>query len=117
MFPRSRDRGLIEASPSNDTANAVACFRDREIAASLKLIIAIVFDRGSGLFPRSRDRGLIEAMLRRFHAGCGHPFPRSRDRGLIEALRIRSTRMHDAAFPRSRDRGLIEAPPGYVIAA
>src|ERR1035437_166427 len=60
-FPRSRDRGLIEATR-----------RHRHLWNGV-------------IFPRSRDRGLIEAdrtdpcvMPRRL-------FPRSRDRGLIEA--------------------------------
>src|SRR5579872_2915449 len=60
-FPRSYDRGLIEA-PGNRgwSARQSAGFRDHMIAASLKPGAADV-GYAYALFPRSYDRGLIEA--------------------------------------------------------
>jgi len=66
-FPRSRDRGLIEAISARPSGSA------------------------SRKFPRSRDRGLIEANMRSGTVARVIPlFPRSRDRGLIEATIPRS---------------------------
>ena len=60
-FPRSIDRGLIEARAISDCGSPHA------------------------VFPRSIDRGLIEALLNSWHRGRKLAFPRSADRGLIEA--------------------------------
>ena len=62
LFPRSKDRGLIEA----------------RAPATRMLVIAA--------FPRSKDRGLIEASIRRLIPPETCLFPRSKDRGLIEAV-------------------------------
>src|SRR5579883_59121 len=61
-FPRSPDRGLIEAAISN----------------SLRYSLL-------SRFPRSPDRGLIEATQPPRNGDALHIFPRSPDRGLIEA--------------------------------
>jgi len=62
VFPRLKDRGLIEAP----------------IPWKLQR-------RGQRTFPRLKDRGLIEASsLAIFHGQPGW-FPRLKDRGLIEA--------------------------------
>ena len=61
-FPRSNDRGLIEAEPRPPGHS-----------------------KCPGLFPRSNDRGLIEAFHSFTAAARKAPFPRSNDRGLIEA--------------------------------
>ena len=65
VFPRSIDRGLIEARNRrilpDDTAHN---FRDQLIAASLKHK-GNLFQMAPGMkFPRSIDRGLIEARVR-----------------------------------------------------
>ena len=84
-FPRSEDRGLIEAG-----------FRRRPKAFR-------------PVFPRSEDRGLIEAMPLLSYQSIRWQFPRSEDRGLIEAGYKFFASPAPASFPRSEDRGLIEA--------
>ncbi len=85
-FPRSIDRGLIEAEQ-------FSVQRSVEIE-----------------FPRSIDRGLIEARLRQStrHAGLNH------FRDQLIAASLKPTKLPNGttvfnAFPRSIDRGLIEA--------
>src|SRR5437899_784869 len=66
-FPRSDDRGLIEAfSRANERGAAER-------------------------FPRSDDRGLIEASILLLFHHNGLTFPRSDDRGLIEAWMFPTT--------------------------
>ena len=91
-FPRSIDRGLIEASSASSAT-----------------------DRGLS-FPRSIDRGLIEAGAGRPVHVDVLAFPRSIDRGLIEAPLSRCRRKIPRTFPRSIDRGLIEATPSHSSA-
>ena len=63
IFPRSSDRGLIEAIEDLTHDEWVAHFRDHLIAASLKLhLVRLLFRRPLAAFPRSSDRGLIEAL-------------------------------------------------------
>ncbi len=87
-FPRSNERGLIEAvRPMRRRTLGPTTFRAQMIAASLK---PITYRAGVGRvnqhFPRSIDRGLIEASLRgRTLDRARLDFPRSIDRGLIEA--------------------------------
>jgi len=61
-FPRSKDRGLIEAAEATRSAGSAANF------------------------PRSKDRGLIEARPESSLTIIATTFPRSKDRGLIEAI-------------------------------
>ena len=60
-FPRSNDRGPIEATT---------------VSAEPPLVVS---------FPRSNDRGPIEARGWSWNAQAGRLFPRSNDRGPIEA--------------------------------
>ena len=61
-FPRSKDRGLIEATGVRARGwFTPARFRDRKIAASLKHIVTAGKHTANRVFPRSKDRGLIEA--------------------------------------------------------
>ena len=110
-FPRSADRGPIEARVASRCRSIrLRDFRDQLIAAPLKHACATRHACGAARFPRSADRGPIEARWR--HAlQRRHPlFPRSADRGPIEALRRASVvGSGSAAFPRSADRGPIEA--------
>ena len=108
-------------------------FRDRKIAASLKLRCTPLDNAPAGVFPRSKDRGLIEARVSMALLSGTCSFPRSKDRGLIEARLVervtevvtsfrdrkiaaslklrpqRPGRCRSVSFPRSKDRGLIEA--------
>src|SRR5437763_1789515 len=84
-FPRSDDRGLIEAKEK---------------------VISMFF---GFIFPRSDDRGLIEALLLNLYFNNAKLFPRSDDRGLIEAAYLMTPSVAESIFPRSDDRGLIEA--------
>ena len=61
FFPRSKERGLIEAT------RLVECPSSK--------------DR----FPRSKERGLIEADIAAYDTLQNERFPRSKERGLIEA--------------------------------
>src|SRR5437870_4861625 len=62
-FPRSDDRGLIEACCRVTGQHGPQHFRDQMIAASLKPYITVTSTPALMLFPRSDDRGLIEARL------------------------------------------------------
>ena len=86
LFPRSIDRGPIEAMP---VVQAHGCATNQ--------------------FPRSIDRGPIEAGSGAMRMCQKRSFPRSIDRGPIEARIGRANRWSCTAFPRSIDRGPIEA--------
>ena len=133
LFPRSIDRGLIEAwsalfarssaSPfrdqliaaslkpdcAGDTAEPLLAFRDQLIAASLKQEPLLQSKTWAVTFPRSIDRGLIEAHWRRAEATAASAF---RDQLIAASLKrpgARITKAVAGCFPRSIDRGLIEA--------
>src|SRR5690348_18498764 len=63
IFPRSIDRGLIEARRFEPGWGRKSHFRDQLIAASLKPTVLGATADQVHLFPRSIDRGLIEAGL------------------------------------------------------
>ena len=81
MFPRSYDRGLIEA-----------------------LFLRVLLGLMKCLFPRSYDRGLIEARSTIPPFLRISVFPRSYDRGLIEATNLSFPVAGDGGF-----RGLMIA--------
>ncbi len=92
-YPRSHDRGPIEASPS---------------CAGWKM------ERS---YPRSHDRGPVEA------SKTGRPrlpefqdYPRSHDRGPIEASCVLNFGTAFTGYPRSHDRGPIEAGWSRAVA-
>ena len=60
-FPRSKDRGPIEAEMLATHLSMREDFRDRKIAAPLKLAERREFRTDPVGFPRSKDRGPIEA--------------------------------------------------------
>ncbi len=61
-FPRSRERGHIEATLSVASTNARPRFRAHVSAATLKREAQVAFYlKQLGAFPRSRERGHIEA--------------------------------------------------------
>src|SRR5579875_2472922 len=64
QFPRSPDRGPIEALPACWGLSASPYFRDHQIAAPLKRASEIRSGEFSPGFPRSLDRGPIEAAAR-----------------------------------------------------
>src|SRR5437016_4597621 len=85
-------------------------FRDRLIAAPLKLRHLEGMIHADVRFPRSIDRGPIEACKPTPASWPLLSFPRSIDRGPIEARQgVRACRCWRALFPRSIDRGPIEA--------
>ena len=110
VFPRSKERGFIEASGG----------------AQIQV--------PPSHFPRSKERGFIEAPVQVVVVGHLVFFPRSKERGFIEAqqnlwkwLKVLSFRVQKNAaslkrnlmanprlkylyFPRSKERGFIEAP-------
>ena len=65
-LPRSKERGLIEASTEKMSFCSIASL------------------------PRSKERGLIEAMLTRTEKREIARLPRSKERGLIEARHVPS---------------------------
>ena len=133
-FPRSKERGLIEADGYYG-ASAVGAFpfRVRKNAASLKPHRRARLPIETHAFPRSKERGLIEAnawsgsktvsasfRVRKNAAslkpipGPGGPviprsdFPRSKERGLIEAPPLPGRCSAAYPFPRSKERGLMK---------
>ncbi len=107
-FPRSIDRGPIEAARSRIGRSRTLDFRDQLIAAPLKPTSA-ASDVTALAFPRSIDRGPIEALAACPALPRGRAFPRSIDRGPIEASTAAIVPCAIGAFPRSIDRGPIEA--------
>ena len=109
-FPRSKERGFIEAlrRPADQTSDAGA-FRVQKNAASLKPLSVVVWCPTRRPFPRSKERGFIEAMHQ--FGDCPLPtnFPRSKERGFIEAMQDLITCERHYNFPRSKERGFIEA--------
>src|SRR5437016_3739669 len=93
-FPRSDDRGLIEALRWTLAPDSATYFRDQMIAASLKPHTLPSIIRIPS-FPRSDDRGLIEARRPWQDQKWGCSFPRSDDRGLIEAFWKHIAACHD----------------------
>ncbi len=60
-FPRSPDRGIIEATATSGSCLLAPDFRDPRIAASLKRDAPPDRAGRAAAFPRSPDRGIIEA--------------------------------------------------------
>src|SRR5207244_230917 len=89
-FPRSIDRGPIEAIREWSSKGTFRHFRDRLIAAPLKLWHDTAFPSTDYTFPRSIDRGPIEADKKLLARVIHIVFPRSIDRGPIEATRAES---------------------------
>ena len=85
-FPRSKERGLIEAIP------AQTCERPE-----------------TKHLPRSKERGLIEAASRRFCAISHRPFRVQKNAASLKPRQGSCNGGRDAMFPRSKERGLIEA--------
>ncbi len=105
-FPRSIDRGSIEAPDRQGTWIVVSTFRDQLIAAPLKRLLVEPMGTDHRRFPRSIDRGSIEASGQATLAELLHRFPRSIDRGSIEAT---PCNRHMTSSPPFRDQ-LIAAP-------
>ncbi len=61
IFPRSYERGPIEALPFRRESSAQHAFRVPMNAAPLKLVIAAASCSAASSFPRSYERGPIEA--------------------------------------------------------
>ena len=81
IFPRSKERGLIEAGGVHDVLHSVQ------------------------VFPRSKERGLIEADGDSDTVADCITFPRSKERGLIEAMRVMqhsAQQQQLSAFERAR---------------
>ncbi len=116
-FPRSKDRGPIEACRCGFCVICGGCgFRGRKIAAPLK-----PKKRGRDAWNRTRFRGRkIAAPLKPLPSAAvfavNWQFPRSKDRGPIEATDDRIIARIVSKFPRSEDRGPIEAliDCGYI---
>ena len=87
-FPRSRERGPIEASTNFVTPMYFRNFRAHVSAAPLKRIRLPAAQRLRLAFPRSRERGPIEASNRLRLSPTMQLFPRSRERGPIEAQKL-----------------------------
>ena len=108
-FPRSIDRGLIEAHDGPRNRQGITDFRDQLIAASLKLQVRQDLGRKSHHF---RDQLIAASLKRGVAAMDGGAFAYFRDQ-LIAASLKRGCALDVAAwpaeFPRSIDRGLIEA--------
>src|SRR5436190_702581 len=84
-FPRARARGLIEAGCRSCHSVNPKCFRERELAASLKRCAGRARPLADARF---RERELAASLKRDTSAGVRSlrlPFPRARARGLIEA--------------------------------
>ena len=138
LFPRSKERGLIEAVFPWSDADALAPFRVRKNAASLKPSIDLGLRRRVADFPRSKERGLIEADCGRCQGRWSRAFRVRKNAASLKlttafqvftrnlAFRVRKNaaslklrlgcpyRSVESRFPRSKERGLIEAQPEWV---
>ncbi len=85
-FPRSNERGSIEAPPGSvQTFSVATAFRVQTNAAPLKHVPIDPEDDTKGTFPRSNERGSIEAFGHALSRRITSTFPRSNERGSIEA--------------------------------
>ncbi len=97
QFPRSPDRGPIEALPACWLRSASAYFRDHQIAAPLKQRNSPM--HGLAKFPHFRDHQIAAPLKRASEIRSGEfspGFPRSPDRGPIEA----AARLRQRCLPR-----------------
>ena len=135
MFPRSKDRGLIEAPTTAASSTGMRWFPRSKDRGLIEATTSVACPARSPTFPRSKDRGLIEATRRKsFWTAESGGF---RDRKIAASLKpvsrgvvshaayhvsaIERSRPHRSRyrsqvgkrrkwkFPRSKDRGLIEA--------
>ncbi len=86
VFPRSNERGSIEAKQRQAMSGKSMAFRVQTNAAPLKRTPGTEYSRRIEGFPRSNERGSIEAALPRRSLRRWRDFPRSNERGSIEAV-------------------------------
>ncbi len=84
-FPRSYERGPIEARKTLGFGLSIRPFRVPMNAAPLKLSEVPTSSKRGIRFPRSYERGPIEANVSGTVSDIGGGFPRSYERGPIEA--------------------------------
>ena len=84
-FPRSKERGSVEAVVVVVFIFSVQRFRVRKNAAPLKRCPRDCSEPRAPRFPRSKERGSVEALLLRTAAIFFREFPRSKERGSVEA--------------------------------
>ena len=60
-FPRSLERGFVEAGVNHAPAPCSYAFRARLSAASLKQVFMELMNASTRPFPRSLERGFVEA--------------------------------------------------------
>src|SRR5579875_3119963 len=108
-FPRSRDRGPIEEYRIHSlTPVSPAHFRDREIAAPLKISLATSKNKP---FWHFRDREIAAPLKNCRSTPRQRSLNHFRDREIAAPLKTASICSEMSAifiFPRSRDRGPIE---------
>src|SRR5579883_3029915 len=108
-FPRSRDRGPIEEYRIHSlTPVSPAHFRDREIAAPLKISLATSKNKP---FWHFRDREIAAPLKNCRSTPRQRSLYHFRDREIAAPLKTKRTSrssFHAIQFPRSRDRGPIE---------
>ncbi len=63
FFPRSHDRGRIEAARYRPAKPMSVTFHGHMTVAALKRVVEEIGGYGAGFFPRSHDRGRIEARM------------------------------------------------------
>ena len=85
IFPRSHERGPIEAIPTQPPFRSFYTFRVHTNAAPLKPILRLGVLTLRQPFPRSHERGPIEASRCSGAFRLATFFPRSHERGPIEA--------------------------------
>ena len=110
VFPRSSERGPIEAFSASPRPSCLRAFRVHPNAAPLKPFGAAGLPVSFGRFPRSSERGPIEADYR-------VPPPDQADAFRVHpnAAPLKPDELEDGEdaviFPRSSERGPIEAGP------
>jgi len=110
-FPRSRERGPIEAMYIGLMSNPDATgFRAHVSAAPLKQLVFVQLQQVAAWFPRSRERGPIEARpLNYLTSSRSSGFRAHVSAAPLKHALARQPPVRPAAFPRSRERGPIEA--------
>ncbi len=109
-FPRSIERGLIEAvGPWIKIGLAPFAFRVQLNAASLKQHGYPLPGTTAAPFRVQLNAASLKPLIKLFTMRSRRCFPRSIERGLIEATGLIACAEQQATFPRSIERGLIEA--------
>ena len=110
-FPRSSERGSVEAARAVTKADATACFPRSSERGSVEAVPhGIGGSNARGAFRVLRNAAPLKPRLSKKTKEIPRRFPRSSERGSVEAAICYDVINNlNADFPRSSERGSVEA--------